>query len=73
MKYKDKKYITIDNNKHISYIWGNKGNGHYTQKEDLYLSHLTTLLPSFSGGDILEVGPGTGEFGVLLHKHFILS
>ena len=70
MEYRDKKYETADDEKHISYIWGNEGNGHYTHREDLYFSHLKDMLPEFKGGRVIEVGPGTGKYGVMLHNNF---
>lgn len=70
MEYRDKKYLTADEEKHVAVIWSEEGNGHYTHKEGLYLNHLKTMLPEFKGGRVIEVGPGTGKYGVMLHEHF---
>ena len=52
----------VDRDKHITYQWSEGGAGHYTKQEDMYLDHFERMLPSFKGGSVLEVGPGTGEF-----------
>jgi ubiquinone/menaquinone biosynthesis C-methylase UbiE len=70
MGYKDKKYETADSEKHVAYIWGDNGNGHYTHREELYFGHLKDMLPEFKGGSVIEVGPGTGKYGVMLHNNF---
>lgn len=42
--------------------WAEGGPGHYTHQETMYMNFLTKLVPSFKGGKVLEIGPGTGEF-----------
>jgi hypothetical protein len=64
------KYDTEDLVNHITVLWGKTGNGHYTQKESMYFSLFKTLLPDFTGGTVLEIGPGTGKFAQMLFNHY---
>ena len=63
----------VDSNKHITYQWSDEGSGHYTQKEDMYMSFFKKMLPEFNGGVVLEVGPGTGKFANQLFYTYDIS
>ena len=56
--------------KYIDDIW--KNGGEYTHQEKLYLECLSKQLPLFTGGVVLEIGPGTGKFAhELINKYNI--
>jgi len=46
---------------------------HYTKQDDLYLKHLSEQLPNFSGGRVLEMGPGEGGFALKLNNEFKIN
>lgn len=74
--YRDKrgrlvnKYATEDYDNHISTLWGAYGTGHYTKREELYLSFFDKIFENFTGKEVLEVGPGTGKFALALLKTY---
>ena len=70
---KHKKYQTVDPEKHITWTWGPNGTGHYTQKEEMYLSHFKNMMDPFRGGNILEVGPGSGKFALMLSRNYNIT
>lgn len=57
-------------NKYITNLWKEKGGGHYTHQDDMYIEYLYKLLPKFSRGKVLEIGPGTGRFALKLIDSF---
>lgn len=57
----------------ISETWADGGFGHYTKEEPMYLEYLEKLLPRFSGGSVLEIGPGTGLFAKMLIDKFDIN
>ena len=59
---KDNIERAVDNDKHTTAMWSEGGKGHYTKLDDMYESFFKRMLPEFSGGTVLEVGPGVGEF-----------
>lgn len=59
--------------KYTTKLWENNGEGHYTRRESMYLEFLEKLLPKFSGGKVLEIGPGTGEFAKILINKFNIT
>ena len=69
-KDKNKKYETVDSNKHISQLWGDDGVGGYTKKEGISFRYLKKMLPQFKSGNVLEIGPGTGRLALMLHQQF---
>ena len=63
----------IDSENHITQLWSNGGSGHYTKLEDMYEKFFERMLPSFKGGSVLEVGPGTGEFARRMFDKYDIS
>ena len=59
--------------KYISDIWKMDGGGHYTNQDDMYFQYLRKLLPNFIGGDVLEMGPGTGVFALKVINEYNLT
>lgn len=73
------KYDVEDKVNHITNLWGSgagaikpgvEGKGCYTQKEKVYFEYFTKMLNGFKGGNVIEVGPGTGRFALMLMKSF---
>lgn len=65
------KYGTSDQVNHISNLWGT-GKGYYTQAEAKYID-LFSKMSSFTGGTVLEVGPGTGSYAGKLHDGYAIK
>lgn len=72
------KYDTEDEVNHITELWGKgaggiepgeEGKGRYTQKEQVYFRLFEKML-NFKGGQVIEIGPGTGDFALTLMKYF---
>jgi phospholipid N-methyltransferase len=75
------KYDVEDKINHITNLWGNgagsikpglEGKGCYTQKEKVYFEYFKRML-NFKGGTVLEVGPGTGNFALMLMRSFSIK
>lgn len=47
-------------------MWEDKGYGHYTHQEPMYMEYFTSFFPNFSGKKVIEIGPGTGLFAQML-------
>lgn len=60
-------------NSYVGPLWGPKGRGRYTKREGMYLKFFRMMLPEFCGGSALEVGPGTGQFALLMHEQFEIT
>lgn len=60
-------------NSYVGPLWRPKGHGRYTKREGLYLEFFQKMLPEFSGGSVLEVGPGTGQFAMLMFDQYAIT
>jgi len=67
------KYEVEDSQKHITALWGKNGHGHYTRQEEIYMKYLKLILPNFAGGKVIEVGPGTGKFALMICQKYSIS
>lgn len=58
-----------DKENHITVQWGVNGTGYYSRQEDMYFDFFKEIV-EFSGGNVLEIGPGTGKFARLLINEY---
>lgn len=54
-------------------LWIKNGGGVYSKQENIYIDHLNRQIPHFSGGSVLEIGPGSGEFAKRLINQFSIT
>ena len=58
--------MSKERKEHIKDIWKNKGGGHYTNQDDMYIDYIINEIGNLDNKSVLEVGAGTGRFALKL-------
>jgi hypothetical protein len=65
--------MDTDVDMHIGRLWVHGGGGHYSRQENMYMRMLKKYMPTFGGGSVLEIGPGTGKFADMMFNEYLIN